>query len=569
MSTPDTPSEPVGLIGDRYRTGELLGTGGSASVFAAVDEGTGRSVALKVLHPHLAQRAAARDAFLAEAARALPLRHPNIVAVLGVGVDDRATPIVWIALERAPGMTVAEHVARHGPLRPADAIALAEGILRALEAAHAMQLVHRDVSPSNVMIAPRLEPGSPDTGVLESGDVRLLDFGLADAAGRTALGTDDLLSTRATGRAGVMGNVNYLSPEQARGDAVDARGDVYQVGALLHFALTGRPPFPRATVGETLRGHLEAPPPVPSTIDPRIPRALDRVVIRAMLKAPSDRFPSAAAMRRALLPGPSVRATHVTRALRPVSPVLAKPAPSRPAARAMAGAPAREVSPGRTWLIATVAALAVAVAVTVLASRTPSVSVADEPRPSATSTPTPDPIPSAPVAAQPDHQPIVGMLVVPDLSRFAVGEAVAALTEAGFAVGTIAHVDSASPRDTVLGSQPASGDFLAVGESVDLVVASGFHVVPEVDGRSREAAAEMVRTAGFVPAFAFDAASAPRDEPGVLGTEPAAGTVRPVGSTVTVIEAKLTAPTPTPTVHEPTPTSTPLPTPTPTPTPDE
>ncbi|WP_164861859.1 serine/threonine-protein kinase, partial [Microbacterium sp. CPCC 204701] len=283
------------VIAGRFRLGELLGTGGSASVYAAVDGRTGLGIALKVLHPHLSERPAAREAFLAEARRAQPLRHPHIVGVLGVGVDhDGEAPVAWIALERAAGSSLSQHVARNGPLTPAHAVAVIDGVLRALEAAHAIGLIHRDVSPSNVMVVPDA------SGALASDGVRLLDFGLADATGTAAIGTDDLLSVDAKGRAGVMGNVNYMSPEQVRGMPVDARGDVYQAGALLHFALTGRPPFPCQTTGQTLRAHLEAPPPLPSASDGSIPRGLDRVVVRAMLKDPADRFPSGAAMRAAV-----------------------------------------------------------------------------------------------------------------------------------------------------------------------------------------------------------------------------------------------------------------------------
>ncbi|MGA1827363.1 serine/threonine-protein kinase, partial [Microbacterium sp.] len=307
-------SDPSRLISGRYRLGELLGTGGSASVFAAVDAIDGAQVALKILHPHLSDRPAARDAFLAEARRAEPLRHPNIVGVLGVGVDEAGdAPLAWIALERAAGSSLSEHIATLGPLPPDEAAAVIDGILRALEAAHAIGLIHRDVSPANVMVAPDAR------GVLHVDGVRLLDFGLADAAGKSALGSDDLLSIEATGRAGVLGNVNYMSPEQVRGEAVDARGDLYQAGAVLYFALTGRPPFPRETTGQTMRAHLTAPPPVPSVLDRRIPRTLDRVVVRAMLKDPGDRFASVGAMRAALAgPAPVAAAAapqEVTRVL--------------------------------------------------------------------------------------------------------------------------------------------------------------------------------------------------------------------------------------------------------------
>ncbi|WP_157416762.1 serine/threonine-protein kinase, partial [Agromyces allii] len=295
-----------GLVSGRYRLGELLGSGGSASAFAAVDVETGERVALKVLHPHLSEAPAARDAFLAEARRMQSLRHPNIAGVLDVGVHDGSgDPIAWIALELAGGMSLSEHVERHGPLPVAEALSVADGVLRALEAAHADGLIHRDVSPANVMVAVDAH------GRLGADGVRLLDFGLADAAGRAAVGDDILRSETAHddarepgpadgGPAGVIGNVAYMSPEQLRGEPVDERGDLYQVGGLLHFALTGRAPFPRTTPGATMRAHLGSPPPVPSVLDSRIPRDVDRIVVRAMLKDPADRFADAAAMRSAV-----------------------------------------------------------------------------------------------------------------------------------------------------------------------------------------------------------------------------------------------------------------------------
>ncbi|MCS5722509.1 serine/threonine protein kinase, partial [Herbiconiux sp. CPCC 203406] len=313
----------TGLISQRYRLLELLGTGGSASVFSALDTETGGAVALKILHPHLSRSDAARTAFFREARAAEPLRHPNIVRVLGMGVHETGgDPQAWIALEHAPGTTLAEEVERDGPLTLTDALALADGVLSALDHAHAAGLVHRDVSPSNIIIA------RDRRGALRPSGVRLVDFGLADAAGRPAVGRD-LLRTpdpapeaAAAPRAapapagsstpdaattppsdatpGVLGNVNYLSPEQARGDPVDARGDLYQLGAVLHLAVVGTPPFVRADARSTMLAHLQAPPPVISVVRPGTPRAVDRLVVRALLKDPATRFPTAAAMQVAV-----------------------------------------------------------------------------------------------------------------------------------------------------------------------------------------------------------------------------------------------------------------------------
>ncbi|WP_241993292.1 protein kinase [Cryobacterium sp. TMB1-7] len=167
-------SGPVaGLISERYRLGALLGTGGSASVFAAVDTRSGDTIALKILHPVLSSSPRLREAFFREARAAASVRHPNIVAVLDVGVhDDAAEPLAWIALDLAPGESLAEHVGRTGPLPVPDALTVALAVLQALAAAHAAGLIHRDVSPANIMIAPGGD------GRLDIAGVRLLDFGL-------------------------------------------------------------------------------------------------------------------------------------------------------------------------------------------------------------------------------------------------------------------------------------------------------------------------------------------------------------------------------------------------------
>lgn len=578
-----------GLVAGRFRIGELLGTGGSASVFAAVDTGTGLPAALKILHPHLSERPAAREAFLAEARRAEPLRHPNIVGVLGVGVDDAAGgPLAWIALERAAGSSLSEHIARHGALSPPEAIVVVDGVLRALEAAHAIGLIHRDVSPSNVMVAPGSSNVSAARGILDTDGVRLLDFGLADAAGKAALGTDELLSHEATGRAGVMGNANYLSPEQARGDAVDARGDVYQAGALLYFALTGGPPFPRKTAGQTLRAHLETPPPVPSVVDSRVPRALDRIVVRAMLKDPADRFSSATAMRDALTetgtPSPPAVRTVAVAASKTMTgedsaaAASADPVPAERAddandvtrvlgrtvvpPREQAGSPFSPVAPtartrsrAGTWFAVTVAII-ISVVVSIVASNAPTVSVAEQPpvaRPSATSIPTEQ----APQSEPEPVEPVTSLRTVPDLTRYRLGEALQALADAGLTGGQVTRVDSPLAADTVLETRPAQGRALTAGEPVALIVASGFHAIPDVAGQGRDAAAAMVQAAGFAPSFAYRAAPAGTPTATILGTDPAAGTVYAVGTSITILEAMPAAPTPTPRPSHPTPTPTP------------
>lgn len=559
------------LIAGRFRLIDLLGTGGSASVFLAEDATSRQRVALKILHPHLTERPLAREHFHAEAARSARFRHPHSVRVLDVGEDlDRPDPVVWIALEFVEGVSLSDHVRAAGPLSPEAAISVMVPVLEALDAAHAAGLVHRDVSPTNVMVARHT------SGELDPSTVRLLDFGIAGDIGETAVGSAALLAARDEGGVGVLGNASYVSPEQARGNAVDERGDIYQAGALLYFALVGHAPFQRDDPTHVARAHVEAPPPVPSVGRPGIPRSVDRVVVRAMLKDPADRFPTARAMRDALV----AAAAEATRA---AVPAPAKPAP-RPASSTEAATdnhgdrtgvtrvlgttatPPRASSPtvspfaavhrrrrpAGIAMFATVAA-AVTLGVVISLATSPSASVTTEPTPEPlTSTPTPEPTSPALVV---DTRPRV-----PDVAQLQLAEASERIAAAGFVVGAVTSVDSRWTEGTVIETSPGSGDRAALGSTVAVTVASGYNTVPTVVGREVNAALESVAGAGFTTA------SAPTSTvgTGVIRTDPAGGTRLVVGSTVTVFEpAPAPSPTPTPTaVPTATPTSTAVPTPT-------
>lgn len=582
--------EPLGLVSGRYRLGELLGTGGSASVFAAVDTGSGTPVALKLLHPHLSGSPTARDAFLAEARRMQDLRHPNIAGVLDVGVDTGSLePVAWIALERADGASLAEHVGRFGRLSVAEAAAVLDGILAALEAAHGMGLVHRDISPANVMVS------RAGAGVVTVEGVRLLDFGLADAAGRAATGTDILRSEaagEAAGRAGVIGNVDYMSPEQARGAAVDERGDVYQAGAVLYFALTGRRPFTRPTAAETMRAHRESPPPVPSVLAPGVPRQLDRIVVRALLKDPADRFGSAAEMRTALTEivgsapdahpdgGRGARATRAPASRPPrdgpvrtlddeaVTKVLGSTSvPTRSTADAHTAIqrrrPVRRAAAGRrpgligAWISGGGLAVIIATILASVAASSPAVPVPSPPASQAEAVPPPPTaVPTASDAPIEHPDPVI-LAVVPDVASSSLPDAIRSLTDAGLAVGEVAAVDSERSADTVLASSPGAGAALETGSTVSLTVASGFNRIPEVVGLERADALMALQRAGFTvsirsrPTAGVDAGS-------IVGTDPGSGVLLAVTTTVTLLEAAAAPRETTP----PTPTATPTPTPT-------
>ncbi len=575
--SPD-PAERLGtLFGGRYRLRGLLGVGGSAAVYQADDleeptlAGPLR-VAVKILHPHLCATEEARAAFLREANRAGALRHPNIVAVRASGVHDAGgMTMAWIALDFVEGHTLAEWVAEAGPLPLASAAAVVRGILAGLAEAHRAGLVHRDVSPRNVILE---GAGEPRTTTLEPAMARILDFGLSDLAGRTTVGSDVLLSGSDTSSvAGVVGNPEFISPEQARGRAVSAAGDVYQAGALLYFLLTGHPPYPRATAAQGMEAHISAPPPVPSALV-FAARPLDRIVTRAMAKEPEDRFPDAPAFSAALeaavarigltqvrsgvaatyqptrvmsaaarpeLPG-SVHAQHHGVQAGPGSPPDIRD--HRPAA-GVTGWTTPELARRNTAAIVAVAAV-VGIAFIAVMSTFAAPGLSAHPLQSASpsaaepSAATPIPTPTATRAS------LSAEVTVPTLHGSLIA-AERALRAAGLALGHVSRTESSEVAGTVLGQAPEAGQVVARGTAVNLQVASGANAVPPTSGLAAAAAAATLESAGFAVATnspVVDATAA------VLRTEPAGGTILRLGVTVTLIldgvPTPVPAPTPTP-----------------------
>ena len=556
------------LISNRYRLGELLGTGGSASVFKAVDVQTGLTVALKILHPHLSQSESTRAAFFAEAAAAKPLRHENIVGVLGTGVHDTGDePLAWIALEFAPGTSLAELIEHRGRLTPVESLAVASGLLAALEASHAIGLIHRDISPANVMIEPDA------TGSVASVGVRLLDFGLADAAGKTTRGVDILRSvavdeedTQAV--AGVLGSANYMSPEQARGLPVDERGDLYQLGGVLYFCLTGQRPYVRATTTAVMRAHLQTPPPVPSVIAPGLGRELDRLVVKAMMKDPAGRFSTASEMndavlslRSALLEPETVGLdrTRILQTALPGTTVTVAPSSysdaSRPYVADPVFFPVRRARFGPIT-IGLIAALAISGAAWgIISAQNPAVDAAG-----AIPVLTASPSPTLTISPTPSTRPTVGLLAVPDMTNNTLDAAKAAIVAAGLTVGSITLQPSSQAANLVLSSLPAFGEPAARDSTVNLSVASGSNAVPVVVGLDSSSAVAAVRAAGFI---ALLSTQPQIDSTGqALSTQPSAGSIQPLGTRVTVLvsEPQASRPTATPSTTAP-PVSTPIPTP--------
>ncbi len=585
------------VLGGRYVLGEVLGSGGSAVVYEAVDPGSPRPLAAKVLHPHLARDPARRALFVAEARAAARVQHPGLVGVLDTGVDDVAgEPVAWIVLVRAPGLPLADVVGPHG-LGTVAALTVAARVLDALADAHAAGLVHRDVSPRNVMVELVAAEGTAD----QVGAVTLLDLGLAaPGSGLAGLDGPDGQSGPDDGARWAVGTVASMSPEQASGRPVDARTDIYAVGVLLHLMLTGHAPYERSEPAAVLRAHLEAPVPVPSA-RADVPHVVDRLVARAMAKNPDRRFGSAAEMRDAVLvvlagapggPGawgvgrtldeaPVRPGTDHTRAVRAVADrgwvpgvaVSVGDATGQGAARtaasgtavpgdpAPAGTPAGTSRPsgGRQVLVAglAVAVLGGMVWLTLSGGRGAELRALVAPSPTpVVSQPAPTRVALAPPqvvepVAGPTTQVSVGA-AVPDLTALDLDGARAALIRAGLVLGAVSPVDSAAAEGQVLASDPAGTAWVEVGTPVDVTVASGWNVVPAVAGETSARALELLQAAGLVGAAVTT--QRPDVEPGlVVRAAPTGGTRVRVGTSVVVLVSAapvVSAPTasPAPTV---------------------
>ncbi len=318
MSDDGQASSPIGqlsgkIIGGRYRLGDLLGQGGMGVVYTATQESLARTVALKVLQPMLAQNGEMILRFKAEAERAGRLAHPHIVQILDFGHEEGAS--AWIAMELLSGEPLSARIER-GTLSEAEVVCVARETLSALEAAHAAHLVHRDLKPDNIFLA-----NVPGIGA----SVKVLDFGIAKLL-------DDEAAAKLTATGMLIGTPLYMAPEQARGDDVDQRADLYALGAVCYEALTGRPPFTGKNYNALLFSVLSETPQPIETFRPDISPALSRIIARAMAKDPAERWQSAHEMAealRAMQPGeqgPMVRAASDPAMA--TAPTMATPIPN-------------------------------------------------------------------------------------------------------------------------------------------------------------------------------------------------------------------------------------------------
>ncbi len=547
------------VLGERYEIGGVLGRGGMAEVHRGRDLRLGREVAVKVLRHDLARDPSFQVRFRREAQASASLNHPAIVAVYDTGEDRTATGATpYIVMEYVEGETLRDVIRREGHLTPERAMALSADICGALDFSHRNGIVHRDVKPGNVMITPQ-------------GTVKVMDFGIARAVSDSA--------ATMTSTAAVIGTAQYLSPEQARGESVDARSDVYSLGCLLYELVCGAPPFTGDSPVSVAYQHVREDPRLPSSINPAIPPELDSILLKAMSKNHANRYQSAAEMRNDLLralAGQRVEATPVMGDAEKTT-ILA----ATPGGYGDGGWDDDEADQQRRRrrIIAIVSVLAVlllggAIAVAVAMSgdgqqnqATAQVqvpSVVDRPEAEArqlitdaglvvgqvTPQETTDEaqvgivLESTPASgAQVDEGSEVGLVVgvapdaitVPDVVGFDEDQARATLEQAGF-TGSIntRQSDSLEEEGTVAGVEPAVGASAAPGQTITLSLSTGTIDLPDVTGRPEADARAVLTQAGFsdaqISTEEVDSAEAPGT---VIGTTP--GPASPAGTGTRIV----------------------------------
>ena len=572
-------------VGGRYELGELLGRGGMAEVRKGTDVRLGRVVAVKRLRTDLASDPTFQARFRREAQSSASLNHPAIVSVYDTGeensTDGSDVPQPYIVMEYVAGRTLREILREGRKILPERALEITSGVLAALDYSHRAGIVHRDIKPANVMLTP-------------SGDVKVMDFGIARAIADS--------SSTMTQTAAVVGTAQYLSPEQARGESVDSRSDVYSTGCLLYELLTGRPPFVGESPVSVAYQHVREQAAPPSTIDEDLAPEIDAIVMKALTKNVEDRYQSAAAMRADIerfLAGKPVEA--------PVVPVPDDDEFVPAGETAIFGAhrveDVEEDDRGKNrWpLILTILGV---VALLVLAAilgpmlfnsapekktvpqvvnltqsqaqqriKAAGLTVGDVSKEASEDVPKgrvvaqdPDPMSTLPPGDPVDLTVSTGQpdVVVPDILGDDKDTARQKLTDAGLKVKLVQR-QSDETQDTVIDSNPRPATSVSKGSLVTVYYSAGPKQVPSVVGLKEGAARAKLQKAGFKVDTVHDSQTQAQKGT-VLKQSPQAFTTQPQGTTVVITVSSYEPPSETPT---PTPSPTPSETPTETTPPTE
>ncbi|TDC25512.1 Stk1 family PASTA domain-containing Ser/Thr kinase [Micromonospora sp. 15K316] len=573
------------LLGGRYQVGELLGYGGMAEVHRGRDLRLGRDVAIKMLRTDLARDATFQMRFRREAQNAASLNHPAIVAVYDTGEETAPTgeTLPFIVMEFVNGRTLKEVLAAEGRLQPRRALEICADVCAALEFSHRHGIIHRDIKPGNVMLT-------------QTGQVKVMDFGIARAL---ASGATTMTQTSA-----VIGTAQYLSPEQARGEAVDARSDVYAAGCVLFELLCGHPPFVGDSPVSVAYQHVREAPPTPSDINPDVNPAVDAIVLKALSKNPLNRYQSAAEMRADLLRAAAGRPVLATPVMReqetmPMAPAAAGYPVGGGAAPPTRQIPARVGDPRRrrasSWLIALFSAVGVLAVIALVAAllmngkgeelrRVPSLTgmtqqeafqaiqtagfapqageqvnnptcekgtvVAQNPAPDT------ELEPSRTVTIQVCGGP--NTRTIPNVVNSSFDSAKQQLEGLGFKVNAPKEKDSSREKNTVLEMDPEPGKEVAEGTAITLTVSKGnVGQVPRVLGATEDDAREELEDAGY-RVRVREGSEVPADQAGRVERQtPESGANLPRGREVTIYVTVPAPDAPPSDSGSPTPTATP------------
>jgi serine/threonine-protein kinase len=477
-------------LSERYELGEILGFGGMSEVHIARDLRLHRDVAVKVLRADLARDPSFYLRFRREAQNAAALNHPAIVAVYDTGeAVTPSGPLPYIVMEYVDGVTLRDIVHNDGPMPPRRALEVIADACQALNFSHQHGIIHRDVKPANIMIS-------------KTGAVKVMDFGIARAIADTG--------NPVTQTAAVIGTAQYLSPEQARGERVDARSDVYSLGCVLYEMLTGQPPFVGDTPVSVAYQHVREDPVPPSHKHGGISPELDAVVLKALAKNPDNRYQSAAEMRADLVRVHSGDKPEAPKILTQAERTLMMA--SRPGSRADGspapggydyGDPPRR-SIGR-WLVA----LAVLSILTVVVTLAINLSGGGKPR----------------------------EVQVPDVRGQVSADAIAALQNKGFKIRTQQKPDSTVLPDHVISTEPAGNLSVNAGDEILINVSTGpeQREIPDVTGLSYAEAVKKLTAAGFGKFKQTEAASTVGQRDKVLNTNPPANQTAALTNEITLV----------------------------------
>lgn len=490
-------------LGDRYDVGQVIGRGGMAEVYEGTDRRLNRRVAIKVLRPDLARDPMFQERFRREAQSAAGLNHPNIVAIYDTGEDligdgSNQVSIPYIVMEFVDGVTL-RHMLNNGPrILPERALEITAGVLAALDYAHRHGIVHRDIKPANIMINAH-------------GDAKVMDFGIARAMSDAA--------TSVTATSAVMGTAQYLSPEQARGESVDARSDIYSTGCVLYELLTSSPPFNGDSPVSIAYQHVNETPKLPSSIDPSIPTTLDAITMTALTKSPANRYQTAAEMRfdieRAIAGMPISTRPVVAPVHTDLGSTTVLPITNTASVATAALATETKQSSRKKWVTVTIATVVSAILLIFIGNQI--------------------------------FGPNQTLVTTPNLKAKTVDEAALALTEIGLKVGTeTPQADDNAPKGTIIGQDPAAGELIEAGQAVNLIVSAGKDQVPIPDLVNLPSIddARLVLTEAKLLLGRVTPDDSDKPEGTILEQDPVANTVVDIGTliSVTVSNGKIPVP---------------------------